>query len=220
MSAISELLKAGQPVTWLFYGDSITHGALHTFGGRDYTQHFAERVRFELGRVTDVVINTAISGNTTATLLETFDLRVARFRPDAVFLMIGMNDSLPSRGVPLDAFRTNLQALCDRIAALGSQLVLQTSNPILPNSDAGREPHFAAYMDCVRELAAANGLLLVDHEQEWRKRPEELYFLMSDPIHPNQYGHFRFAHTLFGALGIFDPAGSRVCRMNALGRVL
>ena len=46
-------------------------------GWRDYTQLFNERVRGELGRINDVVINTAISGNTTDNLLAGFDERAA-----------------------------------------------------------------------------------------------------------------------------------------------
>ena len=47
----------------MFTGDSITHGALHTMGWRSYPEHFAERVRWELGRMRDIVINTGISGD-------------------------------------------------------------------------------------------------------------------------------------------------------------
>ena len=90
MERIKASLKSERPLKWLFYGDSITHGAFHTFGARDYTQLFAEKVRYELKRFTDVVINTAISGNNSRQLLNGFDWRVGQFRPDAVFLMIGM----------------------------------------------------------------------------------------------------------------------------------
>ena len=65
-----------RPLKWLFYGDSITHGAVHTFGWRDYTQLFAERIRAELGRNMDVVINTAISGHNTEHLIDSFDWRL------------------------------------------------------------------------------------------------------------------------------------------------
>ena len=90
MEEIKQLLRADRPVKWLFYGDSITHGALHTFGWRDYTQIFAERLRYEMGRSMDVVINTAISGNSTRELLQGFDWRVAQFQPDVLLLMIGI----------------------------------------------------------------------------------------------------------------------------------
>lgn len=38
MERVRQLLQSEQPVKWLFYGDSITHGALHTFGYRDYAR--------------------------------------------------------------------------------------------------------------------------------------------------------------------------------------
>jgi len=70
MERIKQLLQSDQPLKWLFYGDSITHGALHTFGWRDYTEHFTERVRFEMNRRRDIVIKTAFSGNSTKDLLD------------------------------------------------------------------------------------------------------------------------------------------------------
>jgi hypothetical protein len=50
---VRALLTGTEPVTWLFTGDSITHGALHTMGWRSYPEHFAERVRWELRRMRD-----------------------------------------------------------------------------------------------------------------------------------------------------------------------
>ena len=57
---------AADPWCWLFYGDSITHGAAHTHGWRSFPEIFAERVRWEIHHMHDVVINTGISGNTSA----------------------------------------------------------------------------------------------------------------------------------------------------------
>ena len=36
------MLAGKEPLTWIFTGDSITHGALHTWGWRSYVEHFAE----------------------------------------------------------------------------------------------------------------------------------------------------------------------------------
>jgi acyl-CoA thioesterase-1 len=54
---IQQMLASPEPVKWLFMGDSIAQGALHTMGHRDYPQHFGERVRWELRRTQDCVIN-------------------------------------------------------------------------------------------------------------------------------------------------------------------
>ena len=79
---------------WVFYGDSITHGAAHTHGWRSFPEIFHERVRWELKKSNDIVINTAYSGQTAFNLSqkEYFTSHVSRFSPDAVFLLIGTND--------------------------------------------------------------------------------------------------------------------------------
>src|SRR5262249_8094820 len=96
LAGIKQLLAAREPVVRIFTGDSITHGALHTLGWRSYPEHFAERVRWELGRMRDVVINTGISGDQTGGLLADLDWRVLHFQPHVVSIMLGMNDC--SRG--------------------------------------------------------------------------------------------------------------------------
>ena len=50
MDEIRALLGRDEPVRWVFTGDSITHGAAHTIGWRDYTELFDERARWELRR--------------------------------------------------------------------------------------------------------------------------------------------------------------------------
>ena len=204
MERIRRLLKGDEPVKWLFYGDSITHGARHTFGKRDYAELFAERVRFELGRTRDFVINTAISGNKTPNLLEGFERRVTQFSPDVVFLMIGMNDCSDANPVTLEQFENNLNELAERIAGLGGVTVMQTTCPILPNTAPDRLPHFDNYMDAIRRVAAERGLPLVDHAKYWRERPDSHYYWMSNSFHPNEYGHLAFARLLYEELGIWD----------------
>ncbi len=213
MQRIQKLLKSEKPIKWLFYGDSITHGALHTFGWRDYTEHFTERVRFEMGRYQDIVIKTAISGNTTKDLLRDFEWRLGQFRPQVVFIMIGMNDCSTGREVTRDEFRTNLRELCRRISALDSAVpVLQTTCPVLPGAGGDREPNISDYMDIVREIAAAEKLPLVDHTLHWKKNEGWLYYWMNDSFHPNNHGHLVFAELLFKELGIFDEKAT-TCRL-------
>ncbi len=212
MEDVTKWLAAPTPAKWLFYGDSITHGALHTFGLRDYTELFAERVRFELGRGLDVVINTAISGHNTRLLLEQYDWRVGQFAPQVVFVMIGMNDCGASSGISQAEFGANLETLVGRIRSDGGAAVLQTTCPILPGAAPDREPGFGPYMDQVRQVAAGTGAPLIDHERFWRERADRHYYWMSDAFHPNEYGHRAFAQLLFQALGIDDPA-SPCCRL-------
>ncbi len=214
MHRIRTLLDNDAPVTWLFYGDSITHGAVHTFGWRDYTQLFAERVRVERRRHRDAVLNTAVNGDTTRGLLAGFEERVARFAPGVVLLMIGMNDCCDRRGIGLPEFAANLNTIADRSAAWQGTVVFQTSPPILPGLAPDREPQFPAFMDAVRAVARARGLPLVDHAAEWQalQPAHRRFYWMSDPFHPNEYGHRALARTLFREFGLEDPH-SATCRL-------
>ena len=211
MERIRTLLKSKEPVKWLFYGDSITHGALHTFGRRDYTELFSERVRFEMKRPLDVVINTAISGNNTGVLIRQFDWRVRQFEPHVVFLMIGMNDCSADIAISPDEFSANLDRLCDLIGEFGGLPVLQTTCPILPGTAPERQPHFPAYMEVIRDVARNRKLPLVDHERHWEANKEKHYYWMSNAFHPNAEGHRAFARFMFESLDIFD-ADAASCR--------
>jgi len=212
MERVRQLVNSANPVKWLFIGDSITHGAFHTFGWRDYVELFAERVRWERGRGADVVINTAVSGNTTRDLLDKFDWRVKQFHPDAVFIMIGMNDCSECQ-VGLDEFEGNISRLLEAVLDGGAVPVLQTTCPIRIGGAPDREPNLGAYMDVIRRLAVMRRLPLIDHERFWRERMTHSTYWMSDAIHPNEYGHRGFAECLLRELGIFDPA-SQTCRLH------
>ncbi|NOY75841.1 MAG: SGNH/GDSL hydrolase family protein [Kiritimatiellaeota bacterium] len=212
MKRVKSLFEDKKPRTWVFYGDSITHGAVHTFGGRDYAEHFSERVRTEMGRSQDIVIKSAISGDNTRGLLNTFDWRVSRFEPDAVFIMIGMNDCAEANPIDLPEFENNMVELCAKIDGLDAIPVLQTTCPILPGMSPDRTPYFNDYMNVIRKVAADAGWPLIDHTFEWERDSDKLYYKMSNAFHPNAAGHIAFAHTLFKALDIWDPA-SFTCQL-------
>ena len=92
LEKLKTILKGEAPNIWLFTGDSITHGAKHTHGYRSYPEVFQERIRWEISRVRDIVINTGISGNTASNILSDFEWRVAQFKPNVVSVMIGYFD--------------------------------------------------------------------------------------------------------------------------------
>lgn len=212
MEPLEELLRDEAPTTWLFYGDSITQGSHHTFGHRDYSELFEERVRYELDRTGDVVINTAVSGDSTEQLLEGYERRVARFDPDAMFLMAGMNDCASDRPIDVTEFRANLHSLVDRNEGDDVTTIAQTTCPVVSGSAPDREAEFGAYMDAIRSVADERGLTLIDHTEYWNDHPESRFHWMSNPFHPNRYGHRAFATLLFHTLGIWDET-SPTCRL-------
>ena len=213
---IQQLLQGKDPVTWVFTGDSITHGALHTMGWRSYVEHFAERVRFELKRSRDIVVNTGISGNRMTGLVPDAEWRVHRFQPHVVSLMMGMNDCIAGPA-GRETYRTELTKFLGMLTERKTLLLLHTPNPIViidPAKELRKD--LPAYVDILRKFASDNGIPLIDHYQHWQDTRKDIYamiYVLNDAnIHPNHFSHSLLANLMFDKLGIFDPT-SRACRM-------
>lgn len=204
---LTEIL-AGPPVTWVFAGDSITQGCTHTHGRRSYVEHFAERVRGELGRARDAVINSGVVAATASSLLPEFDWRVGRFAPDVVFAMFGTNDCLA--GIEwAPEFRYHVGQVVERARDLGATTVLQVPPPVLAGGD--RDPEvLSAYADQVRAVSGERGVLLVDHAAAWSAAGAGTTPAgwLDDEAHPGPVGHQRMALTIFETLGVADPDSS------------
>lgn len=208
LAAVAHLLKCAQPATWVFTGDSITHGALFTEGWRSFPEHFGERVRWELRRFHDVVINTGVCGERSGGLLASLTARVLRFRPDVALIMVGTNDALSGREGCAE-FRRNLAEIVGRLREEDVIPVLQTPNFVhLANCPA--RASLPAYVDAIRDVAEQSETPLIDHWSDWQARksdPESLLgWLQDQSIHPNYLGHREMARLICQALGIFDPS--------------
>jgi lysophospholipase L1-like esterase len=153
-----------KPVTVLALGDSITS---------DRESWARILARYWRDDPTRRILDSAVSGDTTSSLLERFNSTVANREFDWVVLFIGTNDcrQLDEKTpmVSLEEYRRNLQAILDRLA--GKRIVLVTLPPadnarfrsFFPDSgnsyDAG---HLDAANRVLRELAAGRQVALAD----------------------------------------------------------
>ncbi|QDE33470.1 SGNH/GDSL hydrolase family protein [Microbacterium foliorum] len=206
LSRIAASLAGPEPLNWVITGDSITHGLVHTQGGRSYAEHLHELIRGELARTRDTVINTAISGHRLTDILDDWDRRVATWRPDIVTLMIGTNDMAtgPDRvTVEAAAFAASLREFVSRVRASGAVPVLQTPPSIDVANAPGRE-RIAEFADAVRQVAASDDVILVDQHARFTELGNGgvPWGLMGDPFHPNAAGHAALALELANALDI------------------
>ncbi len=208
LEVIKELLKKKDPNVWLFTGDSITHGAKHTMGYRSYPEIFEERMRWEMGRTRDWVINTGISGQTIKLILADFEWRISKFEPSVVSIMIGTNDcSYADLSVPV--FTELLTTFVKKIRDLKAVPILHTPNPIVLEN-AGARKTLPDYAVAVRQVAEAGQTILVDNFQYWTDRHKRYMNhvykqWLNDALHPNQTGHQQIARLMFKTLEIFDP---------------
>ncbi|HZX07804.1 SGNH/GDSL hydrolase family protein [Kribbella sp.] len=201
------LLRLAEPLTWVFTGDSVTQGARHTNGWRDYTELFAERWRWELRRRRDLVVNTGISDRRIGDLAGDLEHCVLRHRPEVVVLMFALNDAtLGTDGLSsfADGYTEVLRRLTGESDAV---LVVQTPNQVA-RYDEPRRTVLPEYAAVVRELADRFGAVLVDHHRVWTEAGERTEYWISEGCHPNEYGHRMLASELFRTLGVDAPESS------------
>ncbi|HEV2274825.1 MAG TPA: SGNH/GDSL hydrolase family protein [Acidobacteriaceae bacterium] len=211
LSAMRRKLADPAPIVWLFTGDSVTQGAKWTGSERSYPEIVSERIRWEMSRRRDIVINTAISGNKVDDILADFSWRVGQLHPDVVSVMIGMNDSV--RGPSGERqFEISLAEFVRRVRSLGAIPILHTTNSTLFDPQRVDLP---AYNAIIEKLALEQQVILVDNWRYWRsaRTQENLTDWLGNPIHPNGRGHAAIAGKFFRVLGIYD-AGSPMCRLG------
>lgn len=204
----------------IFFGDSISFGA---FVGphRTWVNQLSAMVERELGQEF-LVINAAVSGNTTRMALERMPDHVQRYGCEILCVQFGFNDGNqqdPEQGlsrVSLDAFRANLKEIVARGCHVGARaILLPTSHPSLrtaqfPFADRSYEETRHDYVAVTREIAAVdNRVHLVDIEKKFQERLaagrklEE--FLLKDQVHLSHAGHDLYYE-------VFAPVLSRLLR--------
>ena len=208
-SHIAALLARPDPICWVFAGDSITHGALHTMGWRDYPELFGERVRWECRRMRDAVIKTGVSGWRVGELDGDLEWSVLRYRPDVVSIALGANDCAAGPA-GLAAFEAGLRQIMRRVrqSLPEAAFILHTPIRILP-ADTLRFPYLESYVEVIRRVAKDTDALLVDHFEDWRQAFEDntAPYRLSDAVHPNEIGHRVMVRLLLQRLGLWGEDG-------------
>ncbi|MCG8552632.1 MAG: arylesterase [Desulfobacterales bacterium] len=160
------------------FGDSLTRG-IGASRGMDYPARLEEMTGIE-------IINSGVSGDTTADGLARIEDDVLDYEPDVVLITLGGND-LKNR-VSADTARANLLSIIQRIQAAGTMVVLGGID--IPLYGKG-------YAQMYEALARQTGSVLVPNIlEDLFGNPE----LMSDSIHPNDKGYEIMAGYFYKAL--------------------
>lgn len=193
-------LAAGQPVTVVCLGDSVTGIYYHTGGRRAYPEMLQLALQTTYPQAHATVRNAGISGNRTGDGLKRLAQDVLEHRPDLVTVMFGLNDLTV---LPLADFRANLVELVQRCHAAGAEVLLCTPNSVLA-TPARPVPKLAEYCAAIRQVAAVEQVPLCDvyatYEAIRARDPRAWRLLLSDEIHPNMDGHKLTAETLSQAI--------------------
>ena len=210
-------IDPGQTV--LFTGDSITDCGRRGDGrplGNGYAHMAADLMAARYPDHNLTVINTGIGGNTLQMLADRWTDDVARYNPDWLSILIGINDlhcwlgGTPEQ-VPPERFAELYDVVLKRaVNESGAKLVLMT--PFYMSTEAADESrshrgrvmtHLPAYIEITREMAARYGAHLVDTHAMFQRLlltncPETFG---NEPVHPNNTGHLHMAHAWLQAVG-------------------
>lgn len=200
VTATREKLAAGEPVTVVCLGDSVTGIYYHTGGLRAYPEMLQLALQTTYPQAHVTVRNAGISGNRTGDGLQRLAQDVLEHQPDLVTVMFGLNDLTV---LTLADFRANLVELIQRCRAAGAEVLLCTPNSVLP-TPARPVPKLAEYCAAIRQVADVEQVPLCDvyatYEAVHERDPRAWRLLLSDEIHPNMDGHKLTAETLSQAI--------------------
>lgn len=213
LSTLAEILvKNGDSIAFL--GDSITQGGAASPGG--YVRLVASGLAAQGIDIT--VIPAGISGNKSDQMLARLEKDVLGKKPTWMTLSCGVNDVWHGeRGIPLDAYKTNITAILDRCQAAGVKVVILTATQIKLPLTNPENVKLEAYNAFLRETAKARNLPLADlnaamaAEQTAIQNAGGKRVLTSDGVHMNIYGNLMMAK---GVLAAFDLDETQLAAVN------
>jgi hypothetical protein len=143
-----------------------------------------------------LIVKAGVGGDDTPRALRRMDADVIAHKPDAVVVMLGVNDEnrLHDGGntVPVDDYKENLEQIAKKIHAAHGLAVFMT--PSMKNLGwSGTVGNMAEYARAMREVAETNNACLIDNYHAWEMLPKRGYnymvFLGNCINHPVDIGH-------------------------------
>ncbi len=218
-------MEEGKPLKWLFTGDSITHGLVHTHGNDDIAQLFEKYLKEDLGRVDDIVLNTGVSATDTLFTLENINERIKKYHADVVSVMLGTNDVFTGTENPAahtdangnrititkDMYKQNLEDIVAAIRESNEDAIIILRSPT-PTSVAVRKNNLegGGYLQAMRDVVAEDGnILYINQYDEWTRELETFTYLWNPDyyfgdrnLHPGAVGHLRMMQQFVDACGL------------------
>lgn len=206
--ALSEKLKEKDKMTWLFMGDSITHAALWTKGYDGIAQTFEKYLKDEMGRTSDTVINTAVSGATTTSTLNNIEQRLEKYTPDVVSIMLGTNDAATG-GLTADIYKKNLETIIEKIRNKNKDAVIILRTPTPMWNTGSREANIPQYIAKMKQVADEQNLIYIDQYTELQKAFNDYGWLKNNTVlygnnlHPGANGHLLMTRHFLKGCGLW-----------------
>ncbi len=204
-------------------GDSITQGGEGPGGYVWLVRHYLADL-YPQQNIT--VINAGISGHKSSDMLARFQRDVLDRSPDMLTISVGVNDvwhafrdfahnqdhpdgDLPN-GVPLDAFRRNVDDMVTQAQKANIRVVMLSPTLIYEDLSSVENARLALYSDALRDIARQHKCSFVDYQKPMKALVRDYRALTGasdnlltvDGVHMNASGNRCMAHVLLSGLGV------------------
>ena len=199
VALVRDMLEDAAPRTWLFTGDTLGFDARKS--KRGWVEFFSDKIKVDLQRRLDVVLDTSVRDSLVSTLRRNVDWRILRFQPDVVFLMPGPRESIAGEA-GMKRFEVDLRKLVERLEEEGTVVGLCTPPSVPGPDDEYRD--LAGYVRLIVQVASETDAILIDHWQNWSQLESPASLLDHKQQQPNFTGHQKLARHLLATIGIGD----------------
>ncbi len=192
-----EKLSAGEDVTILVLGDSLTQGWMVRKGYVDFLFEML-RVKYPGSNIT--MINKGVPGDTSESGLYRVGRGMLEANPDLVIVQFGLNDLF--MGYSPDTFQSNIDAIVAYIKNNSfAEILLISSVPVIemPVEDKIADIFYAKLC----ETAKREMITFAEIHTYWKSRVSEginnTALVQADMVHPNIEGYRIMAEAVFEA---------------------
>lgn len=193
-----EALHRRAEVTFVVFGDSVSGGRSYSVTGTSYGSFMKPMLEELLGsRVS--MINSCEEGRTFKTSIRRVQEDILSFRPDVVFLMLGLEDSL-QRGLLENVFKDQVDDLLKLLQERAQFVIVLT--PVgyrdIKGKDDPRYQRLKEFNDIIIYSAAYHHYPYIDvctyMENLWNSNSKEYVTMFSDQIHLSEKGQEAIAN--------------------------
>ncbi len=212
MNRLRAWVHDSQPRVWMFVGDETTAWMRH-HGKPGYAEMFRHRLRWELHRQADLVVN---AGSLHAGIVEIAQITrqgLEQCRADVVFMMPGRVDADQAARHP-HLYADQLTELAEQIREQGAEPVFQTP-PVPFGSGSAQAPcQLAALADVIREVSVVHQIPLIDHAEFWLEHPTAAAWSEQKTGSIRSLGHVLLALLMFSEFDIYDRRSTLCTRLQ------
>ena len=191
-------LEAGEPVTVVAWGDSVTQGGDASVPAKNYVNLFASTLQAKYPKSKITMFNAGIGGTNTNQRLPDLQKQVLDHKPDLVVIEY-VNDM----GMTPENLRKNYFSAIDQIRAAGAEVIIQTPHftmLAMMNMKSLRDPGLRRNCEGLRQIALEKNVGLSDAAKRWEHLWQEglpyITLLYNGINHPDDRGHKLFVDEL------------------------